>query len=139
VAPVVGVNARPGYFEAKEITGNATITASFDIRNEATVNVTVEKPRVTRIQIRPTSVTLSVGESIKFITEAVDQDGRLYTINTNPDQEYTVDAPSVVSVANDPDNAGTATALNVGQAVITSTFIYEGVTFETDATVTVTQ
>jgi uncharacterized lipoprotein NlpE involved in copper resistance len=139
VAPVVGVNNRPGYFEAKDITGEATITASFDIRNEATVNVTVEKPRVTAIQIRPTIVTLSVGESIKFITEAVDQDGRLYAINTNPDQEYTVDVPSVVSVANDPDNAGTATALDVGQAVITSTFIYEGETFTTEAMVTVTQ
>jgi hypothetical protein len=139
VAPVVGVNNRPGYFEAKDITGEATITASFDIRNEATVNVTVEKPRVTAIQIRPTIVTLPVGESIKFITEAVDQDGRLYAINTNPDQEYTVDVPSVVSVANDPDNAGTATALDVGQAVITSTFIYEGETFTTEAMVTVTQ
>jgi hypothetical protein len=46
---------------------------------------------------------------------------------------------SVVSVANDPDNAGMATALDVGQAVITSTFIYEGVTFTTEAMVTVTQ
>jgi hypothetical protein len=139
VAPVVGVSARPGYFEAKEITGEATITASFDIRNEATVNVSVEKPRVTEIKIRPATLTLSVGESKKFITEAVDQDGRLYAINTNPDQEYTVDVPSVVSVANDPDNAGTATALSVGQAVITSTFIYEGVTFTSEAMVTVTQ
>ena len=139
VAAVVGVNARPGYFEAKDITGNATITASLDIRNEATINVTVEKPSVTTILITPTALTLSVGESKRFITYAVDQDGVLHNIDTNPDQEYTVLDPSIVSVANDPDNAGMATALSAGQTTITSTFVYEGQIFATQALITVTQ
>jgi trimeric autotransporter adhesin len=138
VATVVGVNARPGYFEAKDITGDATITAYFDIRNQATINVSVEKPSVTRIQISPTEVTLSVGDSMKFFTDAVDQDGMLHSINTNPDQEYTVLDPSIVSIANDPDNAGAATALSVGQTTVTSTFVYEGQIFTTQALVTVT-
>ena len=127
-----------GYFEAKDITGDATITAYFDIRNQATINVTVEKPSVTRIQISPTEVTLSVGDSMKFFTDAVDQDGMLHSINTNPDQEYTVLDPSIVSIANDPDNAGAATALSVGQTTVTSTFVYEGQIFTTQALVTVT-
>jgi hypothetical protein len=46
--------------------------------------------------------------------------------------------PTVVSIANGPDNAGKATALSVGQAVITSTFDYEGETHTTHAVVTVT-
>ena len=138
VATVVGVNARPGYFEAKDITGDATITAYFDIRNQATINVTVEKPSVTTILITPTALTLSVGESKQFISYAVDQDGVLHNIDTNPDQEYTVLDPSIVSIANDPDNAGVATALSVGQTTITSTFVYEGQIFATQALVTVT-
>ena len=63
---------------------------------------------------------------------------KLHSINTNPDQVYTVDNPSIISVANDPGNAGMATALSVGQAVITSTFEYEGETHTTHAVVTVT-
>jgi hypothetical protein len=138
VATVVGVNARPGYFVAKDITGDATITAYFDIRNQATINVTVEKPSVTTILITPTALTLSVGESKQFISYAVDQDGVLHNIDTNPDQEYTVLDPSIVSITNEPDNAGVATALSVGQTTITSTFIYEGQIFATQALVTVT-
>jgi hypothetical protein len=138
VATVVGVNARPGYFVAKDITGDATITAYFDIRNQATINVTVEKPSVTTILITPTALTLSVGERKQFISYAVDQDGVLHNIDTNPDQEYTVLDPSIVSITNEPDNAGVATALSVGQTTITSTFIYEGQIFATQALVTVT-
>jgi len=62
----------------------------------------------------------------------------LHSINTNPDQEYTVLEPSIVSIANDPDNAGVATALSVGQTTITSTFVYEGQIFATQALITVT-
>ena len=83
-------------------------------------------------------MSLSVGENLRFQTYAVDYDGLLHSINTNPDQEYTVDDTSVVSVANDPDNAGIATGLSEGQAVVTSTFEYEGEIFTTTATVTVT-
>jgi len=138
VAEVVGVNARPGNFVAKDIAGDATITASLNINLDTTINVSVEKPSVNRIVITPKTASLSVGEDKLFITDAVDQDGRLHTINTNPDQEYTVDDPSILSIANDPDNAGMARALSAGQAIITSTFVYEGETFTTHAVVTVT-
>jgi len=138
VAEVVGVNARPGNFVAKDIAGDATITASLNINLDTTINVSVEKPSVNRIVITPKTASLSVGEDKLFITDAVDQDGRLHTINTNPDQEYTVDDPSILSIANDPDNAGMARALSTGQAIITSTFVYEGETFTTHAVVTVT-
>lgn len=135
---MVGVNARPGNFVAKDIAGDATITASLNINLDTTINVSVEKPSVNRIVITPKTASLSVGEDKLFITDAVDQDGRLHTINTNPDQEYTVDDPSILSIANDPDNAGMARALSTGQAIITSTFVYEGETFTTHAVVTVT-
>lgn len=138
VALVSGVNTRKGYFNAKDTAGNATITADFNIKHAATINITIEKPSVNRIEIRPSIVTLSVGEDRQFFTDAVDQDGRLHSIDTHPDQEYIVDNPSIVSIANDPDNAGRARALSVGQAIITSTFVYEGETFTTHAVVTVT-
>ncbi len=137
VSLVSGVGAKKGFFEAKDMTGSTTITAEFNIRQTATIAVTVEKPMVTRIEISPSVVTLSVGEERRFFTEAVDQRGKLYSINQHPDQEYTVDDPTILSIANDPDNAGRAKALSVGQATITSTFEYEGDIFITHALVTV--
>jgi hypothetical protein len=139
VALVLGVNARDGYFEAKDRVGDAIITATYNINHNSTIKVTVDKPGVSGIVITPSVVTLSVGEDMQFITYAVDQDNKLHSINTNPNQVYTVDNPSIISVANDPDNAGTATALSVGQTVITSIFEYEGITHKTLALVTVTQ
>lgn len=138
VALVLGVNARDGYFEAKDRVGDATITATYNINHDSTINVTVEKPGVSGIVITPSVATLSVGEDALFITYAIDQDGKLHNINTNPDQVYTVDDPSIVSIANDPDHSGMATALSVGQVVITSTFGYEGETHTTHAVATVT-
>ncbi len=138
VSLVSGVGARKGFFQAKDMTGNTTITAVFKINLQTTVNVTVEKPSVNRIIITPNVFTFSVGEEKRFITDAVDQDGKLHTINENRDQEYTVDDPTVLSIANDPGNEGRAKALKAGQVTITSTFEYEGETFEDFALVTVT-
>lgn len=138
VALVSGVDARKGFFEAKDMTGSTTITAEFNIRLRTTVNVTVEKPSVTRIQITPSVVLLQVGDERLFTTDAVDQDGRLHTINSHPDQEYTVDDPAILSIRNDPGYEGRAKALKAGQVSITTTFDYEGDTFTDNALVTVT-
>ena len=138
VALVSGVGTRKGFFQAKDTTGSTTITADFNIKLKTTVNVTVEKPSVNRIEITPNVFTFSVGEEKRFITDAVDQDGRFHTVDESRDQEYTVDDPTVLSIANDPGNEGRAKALKAGQVTITSTFEYEGETFEDFALVTVT-
>lgn len=137
VSLVSGVSARKGFFEAKENTGSTTITAEFNVRLRSTVNVTVEKPAVNRIEIFPAELTLSVDDERQFTTNAVDQDGRLHTVDQSRDQEYTVDDPTVLTIRNDPGFEGRAKALKVGQVTITSTFEYDGDIFEDFAVVTV--
>jgi len=130
-------NFRKGFFHAKS-EGVAEITAYFNINYQGTSTITVEQVVLTGIVISPRDYTLAVGETKRYFTEATASDGSLISVNQSPNQSYSVDDPSIAYISNNPDNKGELIGLESGTTTVNSTFVYEGETYTTQTTVTIT-
>ncbi len=128
---------RKGEFRALSA-GRAIITADYGINYTANSVVEIEEVVIEDIVISPQDATVIVGETRNYFTEARTSDGKLYSVNQSPDQFYSIDDPSIAYISNNPDNKGRLRGLEAGTTTVRSQFTYEGETFTTETTVTVT-
>jgi trimeric autotransporter adhesin len=114
--------------------GTATVTAtdpSTGISGSAVVTVTTGV--LQRFTIYPTTVTLSVGQTVQFTAIGYYSDGSAFDITSTVN--WSSFSPFIVSVSNSSGTAGLATALQIGTATIDA---YDDVLDnEDDANVTV--
>ena len=92
---------------------------------------------MSHIIMTPNDETVTVGDTIKYRTSAVDTSGMEYPLNDNPDQSYQVRNPSIAYISNIPGNEGELQGLNAGKTQVISTFEHEGIVYSTSTDVTV--
>jgi hypothetical protein len=128
---------RKGQFNAMA-EGTTEISAELGINNVGTSTMSVIRFFITDITVTPKDFTLAVGENRGYFTEAMASDGRLYSVNSSPNQSYDTADPSIAYISNNPENKGRLVGLNPGTTTVFSTFVYEGFVYSDETTVTVT-
>jgi hypothetical protein len=118
--------------------GTVEISAELGINNVGTSTLSVIRFFISDIIVTPKDFTLAVGKSKRYFTEAIGPDGKLYSVNSSPNQSYDTADPSIAYISNDPENKGRLVGLKLGTTTVFSTFIYEGFVYSDETTVTVT-
>ena len=119
--------------------GTVVITANYDSNTSGASTLIVEDIFMTGIKMVPQNATVKIGETRNYYTEAYDSTGKGYSLNPYPEQSYSIVGDSSVAyISNNPERKGKLIGLRAGQATVTSTFIYQGVTYQDRAVITVT-
>jgi len=135
---VAALTLGAGYFKIKAA-GNAEITANYSSNISGASTLIVEDVFMTHIEMVPQNATVEIEETRRYFTEIYNNTGEAWSVNQLPEQSYSIDDDSVAYISNNPNSKGILTGLKVGQATVTSTFIYQGVTYSDEAIVTVTE
>jgi len=99
--------------------GTVTLTAESDDLSD-TVDFTVTDATIDSISVSPTSISFPAGTTRSFTAEGTFSDGTVFDLTGLAD--WTSSDPAVVTISNDVDTPGLATAVAPGETAITATF-----------------
>ncbi|HAV1384927.1 TPA: DUF1566 domain-containing protein [Vibrio parahaemolyticus] len=122
--------------------GEASIKATGFVNGqtfEGYATLTVTDAVVTALQVTPPIATTPVGLTKGFTATAVLSDDRTIDVTNNPAISWVSDTPSIATITSGQATGnGIATGENIGEASIKATGFVNGQTFESSATLTVT-
>ncbi|MGY1495029.1 Ig-like domain-containing protein, partial [Aeromonas dhakensis] len=121
-------------------TGTVTITAS-GIANgkpfSATVSLEVTQATAISLQVTPARATVPVGLEQQFTAMAQLSDGRELEVTDNAALSWSSSDPTIATISNTVGSKGLATGVSPGSVIITASGISNGIAFERQVNVTI--
>lgn len=120
-AAVVAVSSAPGSHGALTAltTGSATVNAQLGSQSASSI-VTVSPATLTTIEVTPTSPSIPLGASQRFVATGRYSDGSAQNLSTQV--TWSSSAPNVLGVSNAAGLAGQGSALSQGSATVSAAF-----------------